>query len=116
MKALFLLFSGTEDNCNLKHAFVFARDMVARGGEAKIVFEGASPAWLLQLPDPEHSLHGMYTRVKEEGLFAAVCRACAVQAGAVEAAQEEGLPLAADAFGHVSLAGYLDQGYQIVGL
>ena len=58
----------------------------------------------------------MYARVKEESLFAAVCRACAVQAGALEAAQEEGLPLAADAFGHVSLASYLDQGYQIARL
>jgi hypothetical protein len=98
------------------HAFVFARDIKARGGEAKIVLEGESPGWLLQLPDPNHKLHGIYTKVKEAGLIDAVCKACAVQSGAVEAAQQEGLPLADDASGHVSLAKYVDQGYQVVTL
>jgi hypothetical protein len=116
MKAAIILFSGPESTCKLMHAFVFARDIRARGGEAKIVFEGASPAWLLELPNPEHKLHGMYQKVKTEGLIDTVCKACAMQANAVEAVESEGLSMSGDAFGHVSLAEYITEGYTIVTL
>ena len=116
MKAAILLFSGPESTCKLMHAFVFARDIRARGGEAKIIFEGASPAWLLELPNPEHKLHGMYQKVKAEGLIDTVCKACATQANAVEAVEKEGLSLSGDAFGHVSLAEYITQEFAIITL
>jgi hypothetical protein len=116
MKVALFLFAGTESSCKLMHAFVFARDIQARGGDAKIILEGASPGWLLQLPNPGHKMHSMYSKVKEAGLIDTVCKACAQQAGAVKAARQEGIPLSADALGHVSLAGYIDQGYQIVTL
>jgi hypothetical protein len=50
------------------------------------------------------------------GLIDAVCGACAVQARAVEAAAEEGLRLVHDASDHVSLAPYLEHGYQVLTL
>jgi hypothetical protein len=116
VKVAIFVFSGPEPPCRVIHAFLFARDIVARGGEARIILEGDAPKLLLSLPDPEHKLHGMYTKIKEEGLISAVCRACANQAGAVEAAQVEGFPLVDDAFGHVSLARYAERGYQVVTL
>ena len=116
MKAAIVLFSGPESTCKLMHGFVFARDIQARGGEAKIVFEGASPAWLLELPNPAHKLHGMYEKVKTEGLIDTVCKACAMQANAVEAVEREGLSMSGDAFGHVSLAAYITEGYTIITL
>ena len=116
MKVALVLVTGPQSTCKLLHAFVFARDINARGGEAKIILEGESPGWLLQLPDPEHKLHGMYKKVKQDGLIDAVCKACAMQAGAVEAVQKEGLTLVDKASGHVSLAPYLEKGYQVVTL
>ena len=116
MKVALFLFTGPASPCKLLHAFVFARDIQARGGQASIVLEGESPGWLLQLPDPNHKLHGMYVKVKKEGLIDVVCRACAVQAGAVQAAEQEGIALADDASGHVSLAKYLELGYQVITL
>jgi hypothetical protein len=98
------------------HAFVFARDLTERGSTARIVLEGESPAWLLTLPNPKHKLHGMYQKVKEAGLIDAVCKACAAQAGATEAAGEEGFRLVGDANGHVSLAPYLEEGFTIITL
>ena len=71
---------------------------------------------LLELPDSEHGRHGLYWKVKGAGLIDAVCKACAVQARAVEAAAEEGLPLVSDASGHVSLVPYADAGYHVVTL
>jgi hypothetical protein len=116
MKVAIVLFAGLEPPCKVMHAFVFARDIKARGGEAKIILEGAAPELLLALPNPEHKMHAMYTKVKGEGLIAGVCKACAMQAGAVEAAETEGIPLIDDAFGHVSLAPFIEQGLEIVTL
>jgi hypothetical protein len=116
MKVALVLLTGPQSSCKLVHAIVFARDINARGGDAKVILEGESPGWLLLLPDPDHTLHGMYTKAKQEGLIDAVCKACAMQAGAVEAAQKEGLTLADQASGHVSLARYVETGYQVVTL
>lgn len=70
----------------------------------------------LEMPDPAHGRHALYDEVKRMGLIDAVCKACAVQAQAVEAAAEEGLRLVHDASGRVSLLPYMEDGYQIVAL
>jgi predicted peroxiredoxin len=110
------LMAGPEAPCRLVHTFIWALDVAERGGEAKIVLEGAAPGWLLQLPDPDHVQHRLYQKVKEQGLIDAVCKACAIQAQALEAAAEEGLRLVYDASGHVSLVSYAEAGYRIVTL
>ena len=111
--AVFLL-SGPEAPCRLVHTFIWALDVVERGGEVKVVLEGAAPGWLLELPDPGQTQHRLYQKVKKLDLIDAVCKACAIQAGAVEAASAEGLRLVNDASGHVSLVPYTEAGYQIV--
>ena len=111
--AIFLL-AGPEMPCRMIHTFLWALDVVERGGEAKIVFEGEAPRWLLELPNPEHRQHRLYQKVKGKGLIDAVCKACAIQAQALEAAAEEGLRLVYDASGHVSLAPYAEAGYHVV--
>ncbi len=115
-KIAFVLLAGIDMPCRMTHMLLWSLDVVSRGGEAKIIFEGEAPHWLLVLPDPEHGRHNLYRKVKEMGLIDAVCKACAVQAQAVEAASEEGLRLVYDASGHVSLAPYMDEGYEIVTL
>jgi len=113
-KITLVLMAGPEMPCRMIHTFIWALDIVGRGGEAEIVLEGESPRWLLELPDPEHGRHGLYRKVKEAGLIDCVCKACAIQAQALEAAAEEGLRLVYDASGHVSLAPYMDAGYQVI--
>ncbi|MBN1584638.1 MAG: cytoplasmic protein [Anaerolineae bacterium] len=116
MKVAIVLFASLEPPCKVMHAFIFARDIKARGGEARIILEGAAPELLLALPNPEHKMHALYVKVKQEGLIAGACKACALQAKAVEAARAEGITLIDDAFGHVSLAPFIEQGFQIVTL
>mgnify|MGYP001054361823 FL=1 len=113
-KIALVLMGGLDMPCRMIHTFLWAMDISSRGGDVKIVFEGEAPHWLLELPDPSHGRHRLYVRVKELGLIDAVCKACAVQAQAVEAAAEEGLRLVYDASGHVSLVPYVEDGYQIV--
>ncbi len=115
-KIAIVLMGGLDMPCRLVHAFIWALDMTARGGLVRMVFEGESPHWLLELPDPAHGRHRLYRKVKELGLIDGVCKACAVQAQAVEAAAEEGLRLVYDASGHVSLMSYVEDGYRILAL
>ena len=116
MRIALVLMAGPEMPCRLVHTFIWALDIVARGGEAKIVLEGEAPRWLLELPDPQHPRHNLYRKVKESGLLDAVCQACAIQGRALEAAAEEGLRLVSDASGHVSLVPYSEAGFQLVTL
>ena len=113
--AIFLL-TGPEAPCRLVHTLIWALDIVGRGGDAKIVLEGQAPAWLPEIGDPKHVQHRLYEKVKEKGLIDAVCKACAIQTQALEAAAEQGLRLVSDASGHVSLIPYTEAGYRIVTL
>jgi hypothetical protein len=115
-KIAFVLMGGLDMPCRMVHTFLWSLDFVGRGGDARIILEGEAPHWLLELPDPEHGRHNLYEKVKGMGLIDAVCKACAVQAQAVEAAAEEGLRLVYDASGHVSLVPYAEDGYKIVTL
>ncbi|MCJ7737353.1 MAG: cytoplasmic protein [Anaerolineae bacterium] len=115
-KVAIFLFAGPERPCRMIHTFIWALDIQRRGGEVKVVLEGEAPRWLLVLPDPEHGRHNLYQMVKDAGLIDAVCKACAVQARALEAAAEEGLRLVHDASGHVSLMPYAEGGFRIVTL
>ncbi|MFO7741186.1 MAG: cytoplasmic protein [Anaerolineae bacterium] len=113
-KLTLVLMAGLDMPCRMIHTLLWALDITARGGDVKIVLEGEAPHWLLELSDPTHGRHALYTKVKEMGLIDAVCKACAVQAQAVETAADEGLRLVYDASGHVSLVPYVENGYQIV--
>lgn len=115
-KVVFVLMGGLDMSCRMVHTLLWALDVTSRGGDAKIVLEGQAPRWLLELPDPGHGRHRLYRKVKEMGLIDAVCKACAVQAQAVEAATEEGLRLVYDASGHVSLMPYVNEGYHVLTL
>lgn len=115
-KVVLLLFAGPEMPCKLQHAFLFARDLVARGGQATILFEGNSPQWLPALAQPEHPLLKLFTTVREAGLVGGVCRGCALVHGVADVAKSLGLPLLSDAYGHVSLAPYLAESWEIVTL
>jgi len=115
-KVALVLFAGPETPCKLQHAFLFARDIVSRGGDAQIIFEGNSPKWLPELAKPEQKLHGMFLQVRDAGQVAGVCRGCALMHGVVAVAEELGLVLLSDAYGHVSLVPYCDDGYALMSL
>lgn len=113
-KIAIVLMAGSEMPCRLMHGLIWAMDVVKQGGEAQIVFEGASPSWLLDLPMDTHPQHKLYVKAKEMGLIAGVCQACAMQAEALEAAQAEGLTLLKAAGGHASLVPFVAQGFQVM--
>jgi len=115
-KMALVLFASPEMPCKLQHAFVFARDLAARGGEAELLFEGNLPKWLMELLNSEHKLRPMFDRVNGKGRIMGVCRGCAMMHGAVEATESFGLSLLGEASGHISLALLAGQGYEIITL
>ncbi len=98
------------------HVLLNALDIEEKGNTCKIVLEGEAVALVDNLRKPENPLHTLYTKVKDKGLIDGVCRACAVKLEAIQAIEEEGLPLVADMAGHIGMASYIEQGYAVVAL
>lgn len=96
------------------HVLLNALDMKAKGYEVAIVIEGAATTLIAELVKPENPMHGLYAKTKEAGLIAGACLACATKLGAKEAVAAEGIPFLGDMQGHPSMAGYIDQGYEVV--
>ena len=98
------------------HVLLNAIDLHDRGGVVKIVLEGEATKLIIDLSKPEHPLHALYEKVKKLELIDAVCKACAIKMGALEAAEAEGLKIADEMAGHVGMAPYIEKGYTIVTL
>jgi hypothetical protein len=112
MKVAFVAFKG-EAMCFV-HVLLNALDMAEKGHDVKIILEGAATQQIAELSDASKPFAQLYAQVKEKGLIAAVCKACAAKMGSLEAAQAQGLPLNAEMLGHPPLAEYVAAGYQII--
>ncbi|GAB4163609.1 MAG: DsrE family protein [Planctomycetota bacterium] len=111
-KVLFYAFRG-EASC-FAHVMINALDLKAKGHEVEIVLEGEATRLLKELVDPKKPFHSFYNSVIEQKLIAAVCKACANQMGSLKAAEEQGLPIVGDLYGHPSLKPWLDRGFKVI--
>jgi hypothetical protein len=98
------------------HVLLNAIDLHEKGGEVKIVLEGEATKLIIELRKPEHPLHALYGKAGKLGLIDAVCRACAMKMGTLEAAVAEGFRIADEMAGHAGMAPYLEKGYEIITL
>ncbi len=98
------------------HVLLNSLDIKARGGHCRIVLEGEACGLVKELHQPSHPLHQLYSQVKEKGLIAGVCRACAIKFAALAAAEEQGLQLLDEMNGHAAMAPFLAEGYEIITL
>ncbi|MGM0417048.1 MAG: cytoplasmic protein [Thermodesulfobacteriota bacterium] len=109
--ALFV-FNG-EPMCFI-HVLLNALDMDARGDEVQIVLEGASVKLVPELYREENPQYGLWRKCLDRGLVAGVCKACSSKLGTLEAAQKHNLPLLADMSGHPAIAGFREQGCEVI--
>lgn len=96
------------------HVLLNALDMNQKGFDVKVVIEGAATKQIAELVDPDKPFGVLYRQVKELGLIDCVCKACAANIGVLEAASEQWLPLCEEMSGHVSMARFIEQGYQVI--
>ncbi len=112
MKVVLFPFNG-ELMCFI-HVLLNALDMKERGYDVGIVIEGAATTLVPKLADASNPMHGLYKQTKEAGLIFGACKACSAKLGVLEAVEAEGLALLGDMKGHPSMAGYLEQDYQVI--
>ncbi len=51
---------------------------------------------------------------EKAGIIDCVCKACSTQTGALESAEEQGLPICSEMSGHPSLSRYMEAGYEVI--
>jgi hypothetical protein len=111
-KAIVYFYNDPDDTSRLFHHYIYILDMVERGWDTKVVFEGPSVKIPGIMSDENHQLHKLYTDIKPH--IDAVCLGCSKMMKVEEEVKAEGLPLVGDLKGHVGLPKYLEEGYDLV--
>jgi hypothetical protein len=96
------------------HVLLNALDLRDKGHEVAVVMEGAATALIPRLADPVNPLNDLYHQVKDAGLIAEVCRACAAKMKVTEAVEAQKLAFGDDIKGHPSMGRYLANGFTII--
>lgn len=96
-----------------QHLLLNAIDIVEKGGEAKIVFEGEAVKLPQVLTEEDNPL---YKKALEENIIDGVCKACSKAMGVYEINEKLGLNFLFDLKGHPSMKKYIDDGYEIITL
>lgn len=113
MKKLALFAFNGEMMCFI-HVLLNALDLSAKGHEVKIVIEGSACKLVSEMSREGSMLYQPYQKAKSQGLIAGACRACSGKMEATAAVEAEGLPFLDDMSGHPGMAGFLDQGYEVI--
>ncbi len=113
MKKIAVLAFRGEKSCFM-HALLNVVDMNDRGFNVTMIMEGQSLKLLSEITKKEDKLFSLYSIVKTKGLISAVCRGCAKMLDVLEIAEKEKLPVIGDMKNHVSVARYIEEGYEIV--
>ncbi len=112
-KTAMFVFNG--DPMCFIHVLLNTLDMDGRGDEARIVVEGSATKLIPDLDKKENPMNQLWVKVKEKGLVAGVCKACATKMGTAKDAEAQDLPLLAEMSGHPSMARFRDElGYEIL--
>ncbi len=98
------------------HVLLNGIDLQEKGADVKIILEGEATGLVAELRKPENPLNKLYCKAKELELIHAVCKACAVKMGSLQAVEEEGLTVVNDMSGHAGMAPYIEQSYEIITL
>lgn len=96
------------------HVLLYGLDYQEKGYEVAVIIEGAATRLIVELARPETPFAGQYQQLREKGLIACVCKACAAKMGALEEAIAQGLPICSEMQGHPSLERYTDMGYEVL--
>lgn len=114
MKGKVALFAFNGDPMCFIHVLLNTLDYREKGYEVALVVEGSATKLIPQIKEEGHPLHGLYGKVKDAGLIDCVCKACANKMDALDACNQEGLPVCGNMSGHPSMADYRDRGFEII--
>jgi hypothetical protein len=112
IKTALVAFNG-EPMCFV-HVLLNALDQKAGGFDVAVVIEGSATKLIPELIKADNPMHELFQKVRDQGLIAAVCRACSAKMGVLDTVRAEGLPLGEDMNGHPGLGRYVRDGYQVI--
>ena len=113
MKQIALLAYNGELTC-FAHVMLYALDFHAKGHTVQVVIEGAATALITDLAREGQPFSPLYASLREKGLIACICRACAQKMGTLAEAERQGLTVRGDMQGHPSIEALVAEGYQVL--
>ncbi len=115
-KFALVLQAGNETNEGMAravHALLYAKELLEKGYDVVLIFDGAGTGWASELAKPENPLHKHYARLKEMGVVEEICDYCAEAFGVKEKLSDlQRRLLVGDYEGHPSIAKWVARGYQ----
>lgn len=108
-----VFFAFRDNKMCFTHLLLNSIDIVEKGGQAKIVFEGESVKLPQILEEEENPL---YNKAKDLGIIEGVCEACSKMMEVYDINKKLGLNFLSDIKGHPAMEKYLSEGYQVITL
>ena len=110
-KAVLFAFNG--DSMCFIHVLLNALEFDKTGYETLLVIEGSATKLVEALSYETSPLHELYSHVKERGLIAGVCEACASKMGVIDSVKSQELTLLNDMSGHPSVVSFIERGFEV---
>lgn len=108
-----VFFAFKEEKMCFTHLLLNAIDIVEKGGDSKIIFEGGA----VKLPKVfKEENNPLYKKAEELGIIEGVCEACSKMMDVYDINKELGMNFLNDLKGHPAMEKYASYGYQIVTL
>ena len=115
MAEKFALFAFNGDPMCFVHVMLNALDMKEKGNEVAVIIEGSATKLITTFHiNPKAPFFPLWKKMKDAGLIAAVCKACATKMASLDATEAEGLPIVGEMSGHPSMTSYTEKGYTII--
>ena len=111
-KVAIFAFNG-EPMC-FAHTLLNTLDLKNKEYDVKLIIEGSATKQVEDLSDHKKPFANLFAEVKKAGIIDCFCKACSTQTGALESAEEQGLPICSEMSGHPSLSRYMEEGYEVI--
>lgn len=106
-----VFFAFKENKMCFTHLLLNSLDIVEKGGQAKIIFEGSA----VKLPQVlEEEKNPLYIKAKKADIIEGVCEACSKTMGVYETNKDLGMTFLNDLKGHPAMEKYMSDGFEIV--
>lgn len=105
------LFAFRGDAMCFAHVLLNALDMKEKAVDVKIILEGEATALVKSM---EEAGNPLFVKVKAQGLFECICKACSAKMGVLEYNAQCGIPLSDEMSGHPAMSRYIEDGYAII--
>ncbi len=113
MKKIALFAFNGEAMCFV-HVLLNALDMHSKGFDIRVIIEGAACQLIPQFSDQSSILYNLVSKVKQNNLLDGACKACCIKMGTLNEARNQHLRIIENMNGHVSMANYINDGFDII--